>query len=345
MIRIGVIGCGGIGVGKHMEEYRNVAEAKVVALCDIDEKRLAEIGEKYGIAPAFRFTDYRALLALPEIDAVDICTPNDSHVEIALEAVRRGKPFQVEKPVGTSYAQTRMLLDAANAAGIPTMVSFSYRFKPAVRYAKALIDAGKIGRVHSIYANYLKESALWEGRRLDWRFEKAIAQYGVSGDLGVHILDMIALLAGAYTGVFAQTGIVVKERKRLHSEEIAPVDTDDYCHFLAELAGGASAMMGVTRAAMGNINHIRVEMYGERGGFRFDLNDDRHIEIMDACGQSRCEDVPPQYVVGQQQSFIDMLLGREVPLLPTLEDGVCMQRVLDGILASAAERRWVAIGE
>ena len=154
-IQIGIIGVGGIGVGAHMGGYQNAQGAKVVAICDVNPARLKEIGDKFEIPEALRFTDYRDLLACGEVDAVDICTPNDSHCAIGLAAVEAGKPFNIEKPLGISIEETEALLRAADEKHIKSQICFSYRFFPAVRYAKKLIDEGKIGRIHSIYASYL----------------------------------------------------------------------------------------------------------------------------------------------------------------------------------------------
>lgn len=343
-IQIGIIGVGGIGVGAHIGGYLNTQGAKVVAICDINKNRLNEISDKYGIAEALRFTDYHELLNSPEVDAVDICTPNNSHCEIGMAAVAAGKPFNIEKPLGISTVETEALLKAADDKGIKSQICFSYRFYPAVRYAKKLIEDGMIGKVHSIYANYLKDSAYWEGRRLDWRFDAAIARYGVSGDLAVHILDTVRFLVGDYDGLIAQMDIIVKERKRLDSEEIAQVNTDDVCNFFARMKNGASATFGVSRAASGNKNRVRAEIYGEKGGFRFDLTDPKHMEIaLGAHTEMQQIEIPDEYRYPQQQSFIDLLNGKEDAYRPQLRDGVKLQYVLEALMTSARENRWVNI--
>lgn len=343
-IQIGIIGVGGIGTGAHMGGYEKAEGAKVVAICDIDEKRLNEIGEKHNIPSHLRFTDYRDLIACPEVDAVDICTPNNSHCEIGMEAVRKLKPFNMEKPLGVSIEEAEALLKFADEKGVKSQICFSYRFYPAVRYAKKLIEEGKIGKIHSIYANYLKDSAFWEGRRLDWRFEAAIARYGVSGDLAVHILDTIRFLAGDYAGLFAHMNIIVKERLRLDRDEIAQVDTDDVCNFIAFMKNGASATFGVSRAASGNKNRVRAEIYGDKGGFRFDLTDPDHMEIaMGAHTEMETIEIPAEYRYPQQQSFIDLLNGKEDPWRPQLKDGVYLQYVLEALMESSSKKQWVNI--
>jgi len=345
-IRIGLIGCGGIS-GNHLPQYKNSKGGIIHALCDIDEERLNTAADRYEVPKERRFTDYRDLIALESVDAIDICTPNNLHVPMAMDSVRAGKPFCVEKPLGVNYAETLELKRMADEKNIPSMICFSYRFMPAVRYARHLVDEGLIGNVINIYAMYLKSSAYMPGRRLDWRFDSDIARYGVSGDLGVHILDLTSFLAGDVTGVFAQMGTAVKERKRLDSEEIAPVTTDDWCHFLARFSGGASATFSITRAAYGNRNHIMVDIYGDKGALRFDLNDNKKLEVHrpDMADENAMEilEVPEEYRAGQQQCFIDLLNGKRDKYLPTLEDGVKMQKILDAIMDSADGNSWVDI--
>lgn len=255
-----------------------------------------------------------------------------------------GKPFNIEKPLGISIEETEALLKAADEKHIKSQICFSYRFFPAVRYAKKLIDEGKIGRIHSIYASYLKDSAYWEGRRLDWRFDEKIARYGVSGDLAVHILDTVRFLAGDYDGLIAQMDVIVKERKKLDSEEIVPVTTDDVCNFFARMKSGASATFGVSRAASGNKNRVRAEIYGKKGGFRFDLTDPKHMEIaMGGHAEMEEIEIPDEYRYPQQQSFIDLLNGKDDPWRPQLRDGVKLQYVLEALMESAGKDQWVNI--
>jgi len=342
-VRIGLIGCGGIARGKHMGDYSHAQGGKVVAVCDINEQRMNEVGDKYGIPAELRFRDYHDLIACSEVDAVDICTPNYLHVPMATAAVNAGKPFCVEKPLGISYAETVELQKLADEKNIKSMICFSYRFWSAMRYARYLADQGILGNVVNVYAQYLKSSTFMPGRRLDWRFVEELARYGVSGDLGVHILDLTTFLAGDVTAITADTGITVKERKREDSEEIAKVTTDDWCHFLARFKNGASGTFSITRSAYGNANYIRVDVYGDKGAFRFDNGVFYLRRPEDPIDKFTKTDVPAEFSAGQQQTFINLLLGKEDKYIPKLADGVRMQRVLDAILESDATRQWVNI--
>lgn len=348
-IRVGLIGCGGIA-NKHLNELSNGKGCEIYALCDINEDRLRIDGEKYNVPIERRFKDYHELINLPGVDAVDICTPNCLHVPMSKAAVEAGKPFCCEKPLGISYDETLELEKAADEKGIKSMVCFSYRFLPAVRYARHLVDEGKIGKVITFYAQYFKSSAFMKDRRLDWRFVGKDARYGVSGDLGVHILDLASFLSGDVTSLAADLGIAVHERRRLDSDEFAPVETDDFCHFLAKFDSGASATFSITRAAYGNTNTIRVEVYGETGAFRFDLNHPEKLEYYtggikegNAIEHMETIDVPKEFYTSQMQCFIDLLRGEPDRYIPNLHDGVKLQRVLDAILESDKKRAWVNI--
>jgi len=342
-IRVGVIGCGGIANGRHLPELKASAGGEIYALCDTDINALNKAGEKYNVPSERRFENYLDLIKCPEVDAVDICTPNYLHCTMAHVAISEGKPFCIEKPVGMDCDEVYRLKESADKAGIKSMVCFSYRFMPSVRYAKWLIEQGTLGKVNAVYAQYLKSSAFIEGRRLDWRFEKRYARYGVSGDLAVHLADLASFLTGDFKRICADTGIVVKERKRLDSEEYAPVETDDYCNFLAAMEGNASATFSITRCAPGNDNCVRAEVYGDKGGIRFNLNENDRLEVC-IDGKMKLTMVPKEFFTTQMQEFINVINNKPDKYVPTLEDGCKCQKVLDGIIESVEKGTWVSIG-
>ena len=260
--RIGMIGVGGIARGKHIPQITEGTGGHVHAICDVDEAMLQQVGEKLGIPENLRFTDYHQLIACEEVDAVEICTPNHLHVPMALAAVEAGKPFNLEKPLSTNYATAKALENALREHPVDNMMCFSYRFMPAVRYAKEILSQGKLGKIVSVDVAYLKSSAFWKGRRLDWRFVKEYGGTGVLGDLGVHLIDMAQFLIGSVEEVCGTTEIVVKKRQKLDSEEWADVTTDDYCSFLANMEGGVKAAFTITRCALGHANTIKYDITG-----------------------------------------------------------------------------------
>lgn len=347
VVRIGIIGLGGISK-KHIGELNQIRECKITAICDIDENKLCKVGEELKIPNENRFTDYRELINCEDVDAVEICTPNHLHVPMSVAAVDAGKPFNVEKPLSVSYADALLLGEKLKEKPTPNMICFSYRFMPAVRYAKHMMENGEIGKVINIQVEYLKSSAFWPGRRLEWRFLKEYAGTGVLGDLGVHLIDMTGFLFGDIKAVSAVKGIVVKERKRLDSEELGEVETDDYCSFMARIGDGMCGNFFITRCALGHVNTIKFDVFGDKGMISFNLNTPDVIYVnkdLVNCdkGKLECITVPDEFKIMQEQMFVDMVNKKECKYLPTVEDGLKTQKVLDALLMSSENGSWAEI--
>ena len=347
IIRVGIIGLGGIS-NKHIKELKTIPECKITAICDIDEKKLCKVGEELKIPTENRFKDYRELVNCEDVDAVEICTPNHLHVPMSVAAIEAGKPFNVEKPLSVSYEDAFLLGEKLKEKPTPNMICFSYRFMPAVRYAKRMMENGEIGKVINVQVEYLKSSAFMKDRRLEWRFIKKYAGTGVLGDLGVHLVDMATFLLGDVKAVSAVKGIVVKERKLIGSDEIGEVETDDYCSFMAEIGEGINGNFFITRCALGNQNTIKFDVFGEKGMISFNLNTpeviyiNKDTENVDK-GKLECITVPDEFKIMQEQMFIDMVNNKDCKYLPTVEDGLKMQKVIDAILESSEKRAWVEI--
>jgi len=348
MVRIGIIGAGGIANSAHIPLIENSNGGRVTAICDVDPMALQRTGDRLGIDPRFRFEHYEDLIACPEVDAVEICTPNYLHIPMAVAAVKAGKPVNIEKPLSLTTGDTQPLADALQANPVPNMMCFSYRFRPAVRYAKEILQKGMLGDILSVNVEYLKDSAFWEGRRLDWRFVKKYAGTGVLGDLGVHLIDMAQFLVGDVKSVCARAGIVVKQRMKLDSDELADVETDDYCNFMAEFEGGAQGMFTITRCAIGHANTIRYDIFGTKGVLSFNLNQPDELTLcvgevdVETKGMHTVK-VPKKYHITQEQMFIDLVQNRPCTHLPTVADGIRCQRVLDALLDSSENKKWVTI--
>ena len=347
-VRIGIIGCGGIARGAHLPRLAEIEDCEITALCDIDRAALDRAGDQYGVPIERRFTDYRDLVACGQVDAVEVCTPNDMHVPCALAAVEARKPVNVEKPLSLSCETAQPLLDRLAQTPVVSMMCFSYRFLPAVQYARHLLEQKLLGDIVSISVEYLKESAFWEGRRLDWRFDKQIAGSGVLSDLGAHLVDMTRFLIGEFRSVSADCGTVVKRRQRLDSDEWADVTTDDYCHFIARVGEGAFANFTISRCCIGQRNSIRYDIYGTKGALSFDLN---HPELLQVCigpvdretGSLHTVTVPAKYKKLQELTFVRAVRGEADCEVPDLQEGMACQRVLDALLQSAEEHRWVVV--
>ena len=285
-------------------------------------------------------TDYRELIQRPLAEAVEVCTPNYLHIPMAMEVVKAGKALELEKPLSVDYQGVDALVAAIAEKGIVNMTCFSYRFMPAVRYAKHLIETGKLGKIINVDVAYLKSSGFWAGRRLDWRFVKEYAGCGVIGDLGVHLIDMTRFLVGDFQSVYATTEIVVKQRQKLDSDEYADVQTEDLATFLAKLEGNVKASFLISRCAIGNSNTIKYEIYGTEGVLKFNLNDPNELTLCIGEVDRETESlhtvkVPKAYYCGQEDTFIRAALGLQTEGVPSIREGAMCQKVIDAVLESA----------
>jgi predicted dehydrogenase len=353
-IKIGVIGLGGIAQGLHLPGIAACGDFTLGAICDIDPRRLEETAEKYGIEKSRRFSDYRDLIACPEVEAVDICTPNDSHFPIAMEAVRARKPYSVEKPVTLNAKDTAALAEATAAAGLKSMVCFSYRFKAAARYARELVQSGILGELYHVSMQYFQSWGLpGADTSLVWRFIKERAGSGALGDLGSHALDLVRFVTGkGYTRVVADAETFVTERRFPGNDGRGKSDVDDFCNYMARLEGGASANFQITRFAYGRGNYQRLEIYGGQGALVYKLDESPGKEELEFCiGQPlgglnlyTPVPVPGRFRADQTRAFADILRGRGDGSAADIMDGLENQKVLDAVIASFEEGRWIKLG-
>lgn len=352
MLRVGSIGLGGISNGVHVPGIKESADLKLVAICDIDEAKLKAKAEEYGIPADHCFTDYHDLVNCPDVDIVDISTPNDFHAEMAIYAAEQKKNFCVEKPITLNLAEAEAIQKAVDENGVQGMVCFSYRYKAAARYAKALIESGKLGKIYHINAQYYQAWGLPDkNTKLVWRFVKERTGTGALGDLGCHVLDLVTFMTGEeYTKVVAHHKTFVHEREKLDGSGMGTVDVDDQSDYLCETANGAACSFQISRFTAGRGNYQRVEIYGEKGAFVYSL-DALHdgIDTLDYFDESDPDkqyvrlEIPDEYKVSQMQCFSDMMHGHGDGKNATIADGVKSQKILDALCKSAEEGRWVEI--
>jgi predicted dehydrogenase len=348
IVRIGVIGLGMISEQVHLPGISRSTNAKIFAICDKNIARLNSIGDRYQIPADKRFTEYEEFLKVPEIDAVDIVTPNFAHHDPMIMACENKKHVCIEKPLAMNYEQAREMQSAAKKAGITGMICFSYRFYGAIRFAKWMIDEGYVGDIANVYIQFLKGSASDEGRSLEWRFRKELAGSGVLSDLGAHMIDLTRFLAGDMTSLCSQKMITVSERKTLDSEKVEQVTTDDSCNTIAALKSGGIANIALSRCAIGNVNSVKVAVYGKKGMVRFDS--DRLDEIEVCYGKPdlmtntvHAIKIPDSFRADQMDSFARRVKGEADPYFPTLEDGVECQRLIDAMIYSSDNGKWVNV--
>ena len=346
-VRIGIVGVGGIASGVHVPGYHETENCEIVAICDIDEERLEKMGDKLGIPASHRFADYRDLISCEDVDAVDICTWNSVHCEIAEAAVAAGKPVSVEKPVGLNYKEALALTQHAEEGQIPTFVCLSWRYRPHTRYLKYLLDHKKLGKLYHIYVRCIKDSGLWKGRKREWRFDTIRAGSGVLGDLGSHMIDIVRFFGEEFKEVYAQTGIFVHERPDEKSDAILPSDTDDWCNVLAKLESDTACTIQLSRCATTVPDITEFEIYGEKGKLVFlSQNGTFRIAFTDAeTRQEEILEVPSEFYAVQSRSFVDLINGIEDEYTCRIEQGLACQAVLDAALRSTQQNRPVTIAE
>jgi predicted dehydrogenase len=303
-VRVGMVGYAFMGAA-HSQAWRTVnrvfdlpARARMVAVAGRDPVKVAAAADRLGWAESV--TDWRDLVSREDIDLIDICTPGDSHAQIALAALAAGKHVLCEKPLANTVPEARAMAEAAVAAralGVRAMCGFNYRRVPAVAYLRRLISDGRLGDIRHVRAVYLQDWITDPLFPLVWRLQRDRAGSGALGDIGAHIVDLTQYVTGQQiTGVSALTETFIKQRPlpagttglaaglavSADRPGTGPVTVDDAALFVARLSGGAVASYEATRFATGRKNGLRVEVNGSLGSAVFDLERLNELEFYDA---------------------------------------------------------------
>ena len=316
-------------------------------------------------------TDWRRVLERDDVDLVDVCTPGDTHAEIAIAALEAGKHVLCEKPLANTVAEAEAMADAAAKAaarGVRSMVGFTYRRVPAIGLARQLVAEGRLGQIRHVRAQYLQDWISDPAAPMSWRLDKQKAGSGALGDIGAHIVDLTQHITGqTLTGVSALLETFVKERplpaaagslSGVAGEGTGTVTVDDAAVFLGRFSGGALASFEATRFALGRKNAIRLEINGSRGSLAFDFEDMNVLHFFDGdepdetAGFRRIVVTEPghPYVgawwpaghgLGYEHGFthqvVDLVtaLAADEDPTPSFADGLQVQRVLDAVERSA----------
>ncbi len=252
--------------------YPPPAIPKLVALCGRNEEATRAAAERYGYEKVY--TDWREMIADPAVHIFDNGGPNNIHAEPTIAAARAGKHVFCEKPLARTAAEAKTMLDAVNAAGVKHMVAFNYRFVPAIRLAYELISSGKLGRIYHFRAVYLQEWIMPHyNTGMIWRTDKETAGSGALGDLGAHIIDLARFLCGEIKSVGALTKTFIPERSG------QKVEVDDAFVSVAEFENGAVGTLEASRFAGGNKNGEKLEINGEKGSIRFNMERMNELEV------------------------------------------------------------------
>jgi predicted dehydrogenase len=345
-----------------------------------DAGRAAAAAERLGWAESS--ADWREVVARDDIDLVDICTPGDTHAEIAIAALAAGKHVLCEKPLANTVAEAETMTAAAEKAranGVRAMVGFTYRRVPAIALARQLVAEGRIGEVRHVRAQYLQDWIADPEAPMSWRLDKTRAGSGALGDIGAHVIDLTQHITGdRVVEVSGRLETFVKERPVAESHaglsgtvssdrvERAPVTVDDAASFLATFSGGAMGVFEATRFATGRKNAIRVEINGSLGSLAFDFEDMNVLEFYDATESAEVAGFrrilateaehpyvaawwPPGHGLGYEHGFTHQVVDLVTAIAagsdptPTFADGLQVQRVLAAVETSSDTRTWQEI--
>src|SRR5690606_20958649 len=230
-------------------------------------------------------TDWKALIARDDIDAVDICVPNNLHKEIAIACAEAGKMILCEKPLAMDTAEGEQMCQAVEKAGVANTVWYNYRRVPAVTLARQIIESGKLGKIYHYRANFLQDWTISEdlpqGGAALWRLDAAAAGSGVTGDLLAHCIDTAIWLNGTIADVTAMTETFIKERVHQETGQKQKVTIDDACAFLCHFSNGSLGLFESTRYARGHKALYTLEINGANASLRWDRHDLHRLEMFD----------------------------------------------------------------
>lgn len=361
-LRVGVIG-GGFG-RNHMLAYQASDGVEVAAFCQRTRTSAEKMAREFGIPQLF--TDYRELLALKDLDAVSIVTPPYLHLSIAVEAFGRGLHVLCEKPLAMNQEEGKTMLAKAEEAKRVHMTAFNFRFVPAMRRMKELLEEGYVGdRIYHVDGVWFTERRADLNARLGWRYRKELAGVGPLGDIGVHLIDLVRWLVGDFRKICAHAATFTKERSLPDGSGKGSVTVEDACVFIAELAGEVQAAIQVSGVARGGV-YQGIRIFGSGGVLRLEIDrrdpDWLAGRLWGAQGSSTLQPLPiperltqglnllsPERAVGEfifsnlTRRFVEAIrTGQQA--VPSFRDGLEAQKVVDAILRSAGEERWVTVG-
>ncbi|WP_395661024.1 Gfo/Idh/MocA family protein [Aestuariivirga sp.] len=312
-------------------------------------------------------TDWRRLIDDKSIDLIDIASPNDTHMEIAIAAAQAGKMVMCEKPLGRNAAESAQMVEAVERAKVANMVWYNYRRVPAVTLAKQLIDEGRLGKIFHYRAKFLQDwtisKDLPQGGQGLWRLDVGVAGSGVTGDLLAHCIDTAMWLNGGISSVTGLTETFIKERHHNITGKTEKVGIDDASLFLSRFENGSLGSFEATRYARGHKALYTLEINGEHASIFWDLHDLHRLQYFDHRDEGRTRgwrsvhitdgDHPymnkwwvPGLQIGYEHTFIhqaaDFIEGIETekPAAPTFRDALATDLVTDAVLKSAKTGQW-----
>jgi predicted dehydrogenase len=374
-LNIGLVGYGFMG-RTHSNGYKRVNDffpevayrPVLKTICGRTKEKTEAFAKQWGFESTE--SDWRSLVKRKDIDAIDICTPNDSHAEIAIAAAKAGKMVLCEKPLARTAAEALPMVKAVEKAGVANTVWYNYRRIPAVTLTKQIVDSGKLGKIYHYRANFLQDwtinPELPQGGAGLWRLDVASAGSGVTGDLLAHCIDTALWLNGSIADVSAVTETFVKQRKHSLTGKVEKVGIDDACIFHCHFANGSLGLFESTRYARGHKALYTFEINGANASIRWDLHDLNRLEYFDHRDDSIVRgwrsihvsdgDQPymnkwwvPGLCIGYEHTFVHQVadfltsLTSGKPCSPTFREALETSAVCDAVLASGRERKWKSV--
>ncbi len=372
-IGIGMLGYAFMGKA-HSHAMLNIAHMmypppaipRLVGIAGRDEQAVAEAAKRYGYEGYY--TDWRAMLDNDDIQLFDNGGPNDTHADPCILAAESGKHILCEKPLARTADESQMMLEAVQKAGVKHMVAFNYRFVPAIRQIRKLVDSGLLGKIYHFRAVYLQEWVMAHyNLPMIWRLQKSLAGSGALGDLGAHIIDLARYLVGEVNSVSGMTRTFIEERP-WDDGTMGKVDVDDAFTALLEFDNGAIGTVEASRFAAGRKNGQRLEINAEKASIVFNLERLNELEIFwvgdepeEAQGFRNVlvsepthpwwENWWPQgHIIGWEHTFVHEIThlldcivndGDVSPIGADFVDGYRNSVICDAILESAASKRQV----
>ncbi len=377
-LNIGLIGYNFMGKA-HSNAWRQVshffdlsAELELKTICGRTRGAVKEAATKFGLKEFV--TDWHRVITDPQIDIVDICTPNDSHCEIAIAAAREGKAILCEKPLARSVDEAKRMVRAVKKARVVNMVCHNYRRVPAIALAKQIIERGQLGdRIFHFRARYAQDWIVDPEFPIVWRLQSERAGSGALGDIFSHIVDLGRYLVGEFKEVGAAMETFVRRRPQsrdaaLRRQDGAArrpyqrVDVDDAVTVIGRFKNGAIASLEATRFAPGRKNSITLEINGNDGSLFFDLEEMNRLKLFsrhDRKPEQGFRDIivtepihpfirnwwPPGHIIGYEHTFTHTIADfvkavvARTKVQPSFEDGLQTQRVLEAIKKSVRTKR------
>ena len=371
-LAVGLIGYNFMGKA-HSNAWRQAsrffnlpANVRLKTICGRNRAAVKKAATKLGWENAQ--TDWRRVIDDSKIDIVDICTPNDTHCEIAIAAAQAGKAVLCEKPLARNMDEAEKMVRAVKKARVVNMVCHNYRRVPAIVLAKQMIERGEIGdRIFHFRARYAQDWIVDPNFPLVWRLQSDPAGSGALGDIFSHIVDLARYLVGEFREVSAAMETFVKQRPlKSGARKTGRVTVDDAVAMIGRFENGALASLEATRFAPGRKNSLTLEINGSAGSLFFDLEEMNRLKFFsgrDPQDRQGFRDIivtepshpyidkwwPPGHIIGYEHTFIHTIAdfvkavvdGKSVQ--PTFEDGLQNQRVLDAVSQSADAKRWAGL--